>query len=113
MEMDVKEVEINGKVYVPKDSIKENKNLSKDVRICVLQRGWVTVGRYSKDGDECKLENASVIRIWGTSKGLGELVSGPISGKTTLDPCGTVRFNVLAVVATLDCEADKWAQHLK
>jgi hypothetical protein len=99
--------------YVREDSIVPNKNLSSDIRIVILQRGWVTVGRFSKEGMDCKLENASVIRVWGTSKGLGELIHGPISGKTTLDPSGTVRFNELAIVATLDCEASKWAQHLK
>ena len=99
--------------YIREDSVTPNKNLSKDVRIVILQRGWVTVGRFSKDGQDCMLENASVIRIWGTSKGIGELITGPISGKTVLDPCGTVRFNELAIVATLDCEVSKWAQHLK
>ena len=99
--------------YVREDSIPQAKNLSKDVRIVILQRGWVMVGRFSKDGQDCQLQNASVIRIWGTSKGLGQLLSGPISGKTELDPCGTARFNELAIVSTLDCEESKWAQHLK
>lgn len=72
-------------------------------KIVVAQRGWVLVGDYSIEGDdEIVLTNASVIRIWGTTKGLGELaLSGPTS-KTILDPAGTVRFHRLTVVLVLE-----------
>lgn len=43
---------------------------SSDVRIVILQRGWVMVGRYSQNGDECSLTDCSTIRAWGTTKGL-------------------------------------------
>jgi len=72
-------------------------------RIVVLHRGWVVVGDYRKEGAEIIVENASVIRRWGTSKGLGELRNGPLND-TILDPCGTVRAHELAVVFTIDCE---------
>lgn len=98
--------------YVRKDSVYENKNLSKDIRIVILQRGWVAVGRFVKNGSDCELQQASVIRKWGTTKGLGQLISGPLSD-TTLDPAGTLRFHELAIVASLDCEANKWQAHLK
>ena len=79
-----------------------------DVRIVVLQRGWVVVGRYSEDGEKGQLDGASVIRFWGTNRGLGQLaISGPLSG-TKLDPCPTVRFHLLTVIMTIDCEAQKW-----
>lgn len=76
-------------------------------KICILQRGWILVGDFSREGNDCLLKNASVIRIWGTTKGLGEIaLDGPTS-KTILDPCGTVRFDYLASIAILDC-SDKW-----
>lgn len=103
---------VNDVKYVREDSITENKNLSKDVRIVILQRGWVAVGRFSQDGSDCVLSNASIIRKWGTEKGLGQLVSGPLAN-TTLDPCGTLRFHELAIVACIDTEVSKWASHLK
>lgn len=86
-----------------------NENESKK-QIVVLQRGWVVVGDVSQDGgpDYIKVENASVIRYWGTTKGLGELVDGP-TPSTKLDKAGTVRAHVLAVVFTLDVDAEKWA----
>lgn len=76
-------------------------------QIVVLQRGWVMVGDFYQSGDECRLENASVIRQWGTTKGLGELVNGPLKD-TKLDPCGTARFNALTIVHRLDVNGEKW-----
>lgn len=72
-----------------------------EVRIVILQRGWVVVGRWHRDGDDVTITGASVIRRWGTTKGLGELVDGPLSD-TVLDPAGTVRCHVLGVVAAID-----------
>lgn len=80
-------------------------------RIVVLQRGWVIVGHYHENGDEVTVTNASVIRVWGTTKGLGELVDDP-TGSTKLDPCGVARAHRGAVVLTLDVDQDAWEAHL-
>lgn len=85
--------------------------MKSQVRIVVLQRGWVAVGRYSTEGDEVTLTDASVIRRWGTDKGLGQLREGPLKN-TVLDKSGTVRAHRMAVVLTIDCEAAKWEPHL-
>jgi hypothetical protein len=77
-------------------------------QIVVLQRGWVVVGDVSRpDPDLVMVENASVIRKWGTTKGLGELVNGP-TAKTVLDPAGTVTAPLLGIVLTIDVDAEKW-----
>ena len=86
--------------------------MDKEIRIVILQRGWVAVGEWWQSGDQCKLENASIIRIWGTTRGLGELACGGPTSKTILDKAGIVRFHQLTVIATLDCEASKWEKHL-
>ncbi len=80
---------------------------SNDVRICVLQRGNIIVGRFERDGNECVVRDASVIRRWGTTKGLGELVNGPTE-RTILDKAGVVRFNYLTMCLSIDCEVGKW-----
>lgn len=81
---------------------------SENKRIVVLQRGWVAVGDYFEDGNQAKLENASIIRRWGTSKGLGQLaLEGPQSN-TVLDKAGTLRFRVEAIVTTFDVDGAKW-----
>ena len=79
-----------------------------DVKIIILSRGWNMIGRFSKEGSQCKLENASVIRRWGTTKGLGELASkGPLKD-TILDPCGVVEFHELTVIAAISCREEVW-----
>lgn len=79
--------------------------------IVILQRGWVFVGDLIKNGTECRLENASNVRRWGTTKGLGQLaVEGP-TANTVLDPCTTVTFHELTAVATLECNGAAWAKN--
>jgi len=106
------EVVIDGKVYVSKDSVAE-KDIVSDIKIVVLQRGWIVVGRFEREGTQCKLHNASVIRIWGTTQGLGEIAEDGPTTTTKLDKCkGVVQFDYLTVVLTLDCEAKKWLAKL-
>lgn len=96
-------VTIDGVEYTPV-------NKSSDIKIVILQRGWVMVGRFVREGEIITLTNANVIRLWGTSKGLGEIaLGGPIPKNTILDPCGTVTIHVLTTIAIIDCEAGKWA----
>lgn len=83
-----------------------------DIRIVILQRGFVMVGYYRRDGDNCRLVKAQNVRKWGTSRGLGELAAGGPKSETKLDPCGVVEFHRLTEIATLNCEASKWQQHL-
>ena len=102
----MKNVTIDGVEYTPV------KNDS-DVKIVVLQRGWVMVGRLERTGSDCKLHNAAVIRVWGTKKGLGEIAQAGPTKDTVLDKCGSlVEFDYLTVVAAISCEASKWASAL-
>lgn len=101
-------ITLDGVDYVRADSIVTQVPAESPVRIVVLQRGWVVVGYYAEDGDRVTVSNASVIRRWGTTRGLGELVSGPTS-ETVLDPVGTVEAHRLGVVLTVACGAESWA----
>jgi len=82
-----------------------------DIRIVILQRGWVMVGKFSKRGTQCFLDNGSVIRVWGTTKGLGEIAAGP-TAQTQLDPVPQVEFHELTVIATLKCDPVKWRDYV-
>jgi hypothetical protein len=102
----ITELEINGTTYVPKDS--QTQEYTGDIKIVVLQRGWVYIGRFERNGNDCKLHNAYNIRIWGTTKGLCELTDGPTSS-TKLDKCnGLVEFDWLTVVNTITVDSSKW-----
>jgi len=111
MKLDASEIEVNGVAYVPKGSAKVQ--YTGDVKIVVLQRGWVMVGRFERDGSECTLNNASVIRNWGTTKGLGEIAASGPTTSTKLDPTnGEVNFDYLTVVATISCNETAWAKYV-
>lgn len=83
-------------------------NLDNTVQIVILQRGWIVVGRHFKDGDHGRIENGYVIRVWGTTKGLGELADNGPTSSTRLDKTKTVRFHELTMVAMVDCDQSKW-----
>jgi uncharacterized protein YunC (DUF1805 family) len=100
-------ISLNGHEYVLKSAANSN------IKIVVLQRGWVMVGYFSQDGQNCRLERASVIRIWGTTKGLGEISKNGPTKDTKLDPTnGLVEFHELTVVCMINCEELAWAQKL-
>lgn len=78
------------------------------LRIVILQRGWVVVGNVHLDGVEYRIENAKVVRVWGTKRGLGEIAMGGPTKDTVLDDAGTVRSHSLGVVAQMDCKESVW-----
>ncbi len=110
--INMKTIKINNENYVLESDVKAQ--LSKKgvkpskKQIVILNRGWCVVGEYSEKGDECTLVNASVIRVWGTTKGLGELAeSGPLTN-TKLDPCPNVHFHKMTMVARMDINEANW-----
>jgi len=77
-------------------------------QIAILQRGWVYVGWFHQQGTSCKLTNASCIRSWGTTKGLGELAQNGPTSNTKLDTCPDIQFHELTVICLMSCEDLKW-----
>jgi hypothetical protein len=107
METNIETIIINGRTYYSEKPAHAEFNGSE--KIIILQRGWVMVGILERNGSECKLHNASVIRTWGTSKGLGEIAMNGPTKDTKLDPCGgIVEFDYLTVVASLSVNKEKW-----
>ena len=78
-----------------------------DVQLVVLDRGFVYVGRVKIEGDFCIIRQAQNIRVWGTTNGLGELVSGPTKS-TKVDLVGTVRAPLRAVISLIDTKEGAW-----
>jgi hypothetical protein len=77
------------------------------VQIVIAPRGWVFVGFTHETEKHLVIERANVIRIWGTKRGIGELINGPLK-ETKLDPCGVTRIPLGAVLALIDVEEVKW-----
>jgi len=65
-------IKIDEVEYVRKDAVK---GCEGDIKIVVLDRGFVYVGHVKLDGDFVTITGAKNLRKWGTTKGLGELVS--------------------------------------
>lgn len=97
-------IKIDDIEYVRKDSAEATKG---DIKIVVLDRGFVYVGRVSIEGDFVNIASAANIRVWGTTKGLGELVGGP-TANTKLDKVGHVRAPLRALISLIDVEQSKW-----
>ena len=97
-------IKIDEVEYVRKDIVKDTDG---EIKIAVVDRGFVYVGRVKVEGDFYVLTNAKNIRAWGTTRGLGELVSGPLSN-TKLDAVGTVRIPTRALISLIDVEQGKW-----
>ena len=109
MSKEITKIEVDGEVYIKGDSqIPKNSN----IKIVILQRGWIFIGRWSQNGDMCSLDDAYVIRTWGTTNGLGELALECKQSSAKLDKAGHIDFHILTVVATLNCNDKKWDREI-
>ena len=97
-------IKIDEVEYVRADATKATQG---PIKIVVVDRGFVYVGHVTEGPDFLVITSAKNIRIWGTTKGLGELVNGPLSG-TKLDSVGTVRVPLRALISLIDVEQTKW-----
>ena len=97
-------IKINEVEYARKDSSKNNEG---PIKIVVVDRGFVYVGRLQLSTNFILLTDARNIRVWGTTNGLGGLVSGP-TAKTKLDLVGIVQIPMRAVISIIDTDQSEW-----
>ena len=83
------------------------------IKIAILQRGWVFVGRFYQEGVQCWLDEAACIRNWGTTRGLGEIAEHGPTSATKLESTPKVRFHEGGIVCLIDCVESKWKDKLK
>lgn len=74
--------------------------------IVIGNRGNIVVGDMTQNGDMCHMENASVIRRWGTTKGLGQLAIEGATSDTILDKCGSFDFHIQTTCGFIKVESD-------
>jgi len=84
----------------------QTENLGK--QIVILQRGWVAIGDLTKKGEYMELDNAFVIRRWGTKNGLGQLATEGKQTNTELEPTPKMKFHELTVISLIEVNASKW-----
>jgi len=95
-------IKIDDVEYVQADS-----DTPGDIKIAVLDRGLVYVGRIKREQDFVCITNAKSIRVLGTTKGIGGLVDGPTKD-TKLDYFGTVRVPFCALISLIDVNQSMW-----
>jgi hypothetical protein len=88
-------------------SASKPENANGELQIVVMQRAHIVIGRFYQSGDQCRVEDARIIRCWGTTKGLAELIDGPTS-KTILEMHGTIYFHEMSVIYRMPVKAEKW-----
>lgn len=95
-------ISINGCDYIRKDSVSVSVSPPLGpVQIIVGDKGFVFVGNIEDHPDgSVTIRNCRNIRYWGTTKGLGELVTGPTT-KTLSDPYGTVKLTPILRIAVV------------
>ena len=75
----------------------------KQKQIVVATAGWVLIGAVEDAPEGIIIHEASVIRRWGTTAGLGELaVKGPTKD-TILDYTGEVHIKNAQVILRIPC----------
>lgn len=78
------------------------------IRILVLQRGWVVIGRVAEQGQYLIITDGYVIRRWGTTKGLGQLAAEGKQAQTILDPSPPMRTHALLVINEFSVTHPSW-----
>lgn len=84
--------------------------MASKIQIAVIDSGWVIVGECKCGPSVVTLTNASVIRVWGTSKGLGQLALDGPSKDTRLDKIGTVSVERSQLKFLVECDDSKWSK---
>ena len=98
-------IKIDDVEYVRAD---KQKTFEGDIKIVVVDRGYVYIGVVQETIDFVKMNNAKNIRYWGTTKGLGELVNGPLKN-TKLDVVGFIKIPNRAIISIIDVVQKAWA----
>ena len=81
-------------------------SINKGRYIVLGNRGNTVVGDLTIKGGTGYLKNASVIRRWGTTGGLGELALSGKTESTKLDSCGEFEFEVITTCGMIPVKSD-------
>lgn len=83
-----------------------------NIRIVIVQGGWVFVGRYAIEGGEAVIRDGYTLRRWGTAegahRGLGRVAELGPTRETQMDRITTTFIPYHAVIGTMLCTAKEW-----
>lgn len=91
---------------VPPEPVPEWETLP--LRLAILDRGFVYVGRIKETPEGIRIERAACVRRWGTTNGLGQLAAEGPTRQTILEESLPVIVYRAAVMHQIECDAGKW-----
>lgn len=105
MKHDIKELEINGVTYVPKDSITVNPEVVENYVIVRTQSTGVFAGElHEKNGQEVIMRNARRLWYWDGASSLSQLaMEGVTKPQNCKFPCEVTEVTLLQVIEILPC----------
>ena len=101
------EITINNEIYIKKSEVATEYQAS-PIQIVVLNKGWVVVGNVEEKNGKTYIRKPSIIRYWGTKKGLGELAMSGKLPNTILDECLDIAVDTANVIFVMNCDQSKW-----
>lgn len=81
------------------------------IKIVVLERGFVYVGKVVEDAERITIHGARSIIRWGTTGHLGGLVDGPLVETKLGAPC-VVTARIQHVIHTIEVNQNGWGKHI-
>ena len=106
----INSIVVDGVRYVPETS-------TGDIKILVMERGFVYVGRATQgpepgtDVTLVTVRGARALIRWGTTEHLGQLVEGPLEN-TKLGASCIVRCLRSQVLHQIEVNQDAWSKHI-
>jgi hypothetical protein len=86
-----------------------------EVKIVVMDRGWVKVGRLSRHPElafHWRLTDCRTVRRWGTQRGLAQLANEGPMAETVLDDLHDSTVPYRSVLDILDTKESLWVESL-
>ena len=66
------------------------------------------MGRVSEKETKTIIQDAAIIRNWGTKKGLGELAENGKLPDTVIDNCPDITVETCNIILVMNCNQSKW-----
>ena len=85
------------------------------MKICIvlMKDRFVSVGVFSETETHVILDNAAVVRYWGTERGLGQIAADGPTKNTVLDKTPRESIPKHAIIKMIDCDVKAWKKVLE
>jgi hypothetical protein len=94
--------------------MKTNPNEFETPTLVVGSNGHVWIAKSAIfDGVWLHMSTARIVRVWGTTQGLNQLVNGPLADTVLDAPADVVSLFHSALIAVIPASTAQWESHLR